>query len=106
MNPFAALAQPLMFRPGDVVPSPPKVKAAAKPRRDIPACQNPWGLTAAQCEVMRLACDGLSMSQIAERIGVSRKTVGAHMFRLKEKMDTPSLALAKAAWEKHFGRAA
>ncbi len=103
-NPFAALAEPLVFRPGDVEPSLKKAAAyAAKPRREIEKCENPWGLTAAQCEVMRLACDGLSMSQIADKTGVSKKTVGAHMFRLKEKMDAPSLVKAKAIWISHFG---
>ncbi len=63
---------------------------------------DPWGLTPAQCEVMHLSCRGFSYQGIARRLGISHKTVGAHMERLKVKLEAESLAEAKAIWTEHF----
>jgi len=44
-------------------------------------------LTPRQKEVLQLLAEGLSMKEIAERLGVSIKTVEAHRANLMERLD-------------------
>lgn len=49
-------------------------------------------LTTREREVMLLACDGYRNSEIADRLGISRRTVEVHKAHLMEKLDVRSLA--------------
>ncbi len=45
------------------------------------------GLTAREAEVLRLLADGLTNREIAARLFISQKTVGAHMAHIYAKLD-------------------
>ncbi len=55
-----------------------ELAAAAPPRRPGAAAE---GLTPQQHEVVRLAAQGLTNQQIADRLGLSTRTVGTHLSR-------------------------
>jgi DNA-binding NarL/FixJ family response regulator len=57
--------------------------AAQAPRRTNP---DPEELTPRELEVLRLLADGLTNRGIAERLFLSRKTVGIHVSRILEKL--------------------
>ena len=59
--------------------------AAAAPPEDDGA-----GLTARELEVLRLLADGLTNREIAGRLFISQKTVGAHMAHIYGKLDVHS----------------
>lgn len=104
MNPFAELARPLKVRPGDAIA---EHRAAPRRRaetckRGIPNIENPWGLSPAQCEVLRLLVEGLAAGEIADQICISCKTVGSHVQRMKEKMQVTSIMQAALLWDRHF----
>jgi HD-GYP domain-containing protein (c-di-GMP phosphodiesterase class II) len=54
----------------------------------------PAGLTGREVEVLRLLARGLSNKQIAERLGISRKTVSHHVEHIYAKTGTTNRALA------------
>src|SRR5215472_18847498 len=54
----------------------------------------PAGLTGREVEVLRLLARGLSNKQIAERLGISRKTVSHHVEHIYTKTGTTNRALA------------
>jgi DNA-binding NarL/FixJ family response regulator len=47
----------------------------------------PFGLTTREAEVLRLLADGLTNRQIAARLFISQKTVGAHVAHIFEKLN-------------------
>ena len=51
-----------------------------------------WGLTARQREIAELAADGLSNREIGERLFISARTVGYHLFNLFPKLNVTSRA--------------
>lgn len=98
------LPQALMRGPG----LGPKPTRAQKPRpvskREamLPEIPNPWGLSALQCEVLRLKVLGLDSIEIGERLCISFKTVATHLSRLKERMGVDSPMQAALLWDRHF----
>ncbi len=68
------------------------------PRGPSPATRaNPWGLTDRQAEVLDLIVEGLSNSEIAGRLYVSKKTVEHHVSAVYAKLGVESRAQAMAA---------
>lgn len=108
MNPFAALAQPVLSRPGMFPKAAPRVaapkpaKALAKRRgtADLPAVPNPWKLSPVQCEVLRQVVEGGTAKTIGASLGLSFKTVDVHFARLKEKMEVRSILQAALLWDR------
>jgi DNA-binding CsgD family transcriptional regulator/tetratricopeptide (TPR) repeat protein len=67
------------------------------PRGPRPARQaNPAGLTAREVEVLGLLADGLSYTEVAERLVLSEKTVGHHVSAVLRKLSEPTRARAVA----------
>jgi len=50
------------------------------------------GITPRQREVLRLTCQGLRAHQIADRLGVSARTVEHHKYKLMEQLDVRTTA--------------
>jgi DNA-binding NarL/FixJ family response regulator len=72
----------------------------ARVRRLLPASQingrNARELTGREREVLSLLADGLSQSEIAEKLVISRKTVGKHIEHILAKLNVHSRAQAVA----------
>ena len=57
-----------------------------------------WGITPRQRQIVQLICEGLTSVQIAERLGISARTVGAHRFNLMRRLQVRNVAgLIRAA---------
>lgn len=56
----------------------------------VVAIANPLPITAREREIATLAAAGLSNREIAERLGVSVRTVGGHLYRIFGKLDIQS----------------
>ena len=68
------------------------------PRGPLPATRvNPAGLTARQLDVLALLADGLSNTDIAAKLVISRKTADHHVSAILAKMDVRSRGEAAAA---------
>lgn len=79
MNPFAALAQPLVHRPGDATEEgdaafPKRRRAGRATMAAIPEVENPWRLKPSQCAIMAGLSNGKSNDEIASELGISPKT--------------------------------
>lgn len=57
------------------------------------------GLTDREREVTELIADGLSDRQVAERLGISRNTVGVHVRAILAKVRLASRAELAAWWQ-------
>ena len=110
MNPFAALMEPLRCRPGDVIEDIPlsleprlmRGGPAHRSTRPTPAVDNPWGLTPAQCEVMRLIIMGKSHLQVATVMGRSDRSIEDDLRRIRKKMRALNTIAACIVWDRHF----
>lgn len=71
---------------------------------DLPTVANPWGLTAMQCKVLSMVCDGLLSKQIGPTLGISQKTVEAHRSRAMYKMGAVGNGLRAAILWDRFTR--
>jgi DNA-binding NarL/FixJ family response regulator len=58
--------------------------------------QDDWGMTAREVEVLGLLAEGLTQAEIAGRLSISSKTVGAHIEHILTKLDCHSRAQAVA----------
>ena len=73
----------------------PAILAKATHRVNTPNGSTPNGvprLTARQNDVVELISDDLTSSEIAERLGISRKTVEFHRALIKERLDVTGTA--------------
>ena len=74
-----------------------RARGLTVPRGPRPARQaNPAGLTAREVEVLGLLADGLSYTEVAERLILSEKTVGHHVSAVLRKLSEPTRARAVA----------
>nr|BFE64697.1 LuxR family transcriptional regulator [Dactylosporangium thailandense] len=64
---------------------------ATKYRLDVPS-EGPSSLTAQEVQIAQLAAGGLTNKQIAERLFLSHRTVGAHLYRIFPKLGVASRA--------------
>lgn len=100
MNHWSALTRPLKDRPGD-----PVVDEEPRPlRRRYAPVSNLWGLSPAQCEILRLMALGKAQTEIAEQQHVSPKTIASQLLRAREKMRVSSVGQAVLMWDRHFNR--
>ena len=67
---------------------------AAAGHRPAPQAGRPAGLTDREVEVLRLIARGSSNRQVAERLFISRKTVGRHVENVYAKIGVSSRAAA------------
>lgn len=58
-----------------------------------------------QVEIVELIADGLQDRDIAERLGVSPRTVDSHLQRLYQRYDLHSRAAVVAKWLREGGQA-
>lgn len=70
------------------------VLARAEPGSLIPPALVPMGLSGREIEVLRLLADGLTNSQIAERLFLSPKTVSSHLVSIFDKLGVSSRTMA------------
>ncbi|MGV9915369.1 ATP-binding protein [Streptomyces tendae] len=56
----------------------------------LPAASGPESLTAQELEIATLAATGLTNKQIAERLYLSHRTIGTHLYQLYRKLDINS----------------
>jgi DNA-binding NarL/FixJ family response regulator len=77
------------------------VELRATGYRPVIAGQQPADLTAQELEIAELAAGGLSNKQIAERLYLSHRTVGAHLYRIFPKLGVSSRAGLRDALSAH-----
>jgi DNA-binding response OmpR family regulator len=83
------------FDPGELVA---RVRSLARRLPAAAAREQPeHALTARELEVLALAAKGLPQKQVAQELSISRKTVGAHMSHIFEKLGVHSQGQAVAA---------
>lgn len=81
---------------------PPGGTAGRKRANKVDRDKNPWGLTAKQIEVLRLAARSLSNAQIAEELVLSPRTIDAHLYEIYQAMGV-STRLAAVQLAKDHG---
>jgi ATP/maltotriose-dependent transcriptional regulator MalT len=59
-----------------------------------PRARGPSGLSAREVDVLLLAAEGFTDGQIAERLSISRRTVGQHLSSIYTRLNVPSRAAA------------
>jgi DNA-binding NarL/FixJ family response regulator len=77
------------------------VELRATGYRPAIAGQQPADLTAQELEIAELAAGGLTNKQIAERLYLSHRTVGAHLYRIFPKLGVSSRAGLRDALSRH-----
>jgi DNA-binding NarL/FixJ family response regulator len=74
------------FDPDELVARSERMIERTRPRRPSPRQSDRYGLTTRELEILSLLLDGLTQSEIAERLYLSPKTVGTHVQRTLGKM--------------------
>jgi DNA-binding CsgD family transcriptional regulator len=64
------------------------------------------GLTAQERQVVLLAAEGLSNRQIAERLSLSPRTVGSHLYKAFPKLGVSNRAQLQATLDRRRGEGA
>lgn len=82
----------------------PTLKDKRWAREPIEPVDNPWGLTPAQCEVMRLVVAGKETPEISALLHIADKSIYTHLARARERMGNVSLVVAALMWDR-FERA-
>jgi DNA-binding NarL/FixJ family response regulator len=77
-----------------------ELSAAGHRQVDVPS-GGPTALTAQEAQIAQLAASGLSNKQIAERLYLSHRTVGAHLYRIFPKLGVTSRAGLRDALSSH-----
>ena len=72
---------------------------AAERSADRRAVRMSFGLSDREREVVNLVCDGLSNVAIADRLGLSEKTVKNHLYHIFAKLDVGSRTEAIVRWQ-------
>jgi non-specific serine/threonine protein kinase len=79
--------------------------ASSSPRVETPstspARRNPFGLTAREIDVLRLVTQGLTTTQIADRLMISPRTADAHLRSIYSKLSVTSRAAATRSAIEH-----
>ncbi|MDX2707990.1 AAA family ATPase [Streptomyces sp. PA03-6a] len=75
-----------------------ELRAAGSAKRR-PSGANPHTLTPQELEIARLAASGLTNKQIAERLFLSHRTVGAHLYQIYPKLGITSRGMLRDALE-------
>ncbi|MFF2744704.1 AAA family ATPase [Kitasatospora sp. NPDC058048] len=65
--------------------------------RPGPDASNTHGLSAQKLKIARLAASGLTNKQIADRLFISHRTVGAHLYQIYEKLGITSRTMLRDA---------
>ncbi|MFI9201965.1 AAA family ATPase [Streptomyces sp. NPDC053048] len=73
-----------------------ELRAAGGSRRQ-PGTSNTHGLSSQKLEIARLAASGLTNKQIAERLFLSHRTIGAHLYQIYGKLGITSRAMLRDA---------
>jgi DNA-binding NarL/FixJ family response regulator len=87
------------FDPGELVARVRSLARRLDPAEPAAAAREPSErpLTARETEVLALVAEGLSQKQVAQKLSISRKTVGTHMSHIFEKLRVHSQGQAVAA---------
>lgn len=64
------------------------------------AVGNPWGLTAAQLQVVKRISKGATAREIAESLNISPRTIESHTAAAKAKMQAKTLAQAAVLFDR------
>ncbi|RDI35267.1 response regulator transcription factor [Lentzea flaviverrucosa] len=72
---------------------------------DVRSKGNGMEMSPRQVEIVELIADGLQDRDIAERLGVSPRTVDSHLQRLYQRYDLHSRAAVVAKWLREGGQA-
>lgn len=96
MTPEQALAQR-----GLEMADKPALSAPQSPLETMPTSVYPAGLTAREVQVLRLAAQGLTNSEIAEELKLSEKTIAHHLTHIFNKTTSENRAAAAAFAIRH-----
>jgi DNA-binding CsgD family transcriptional regulator len=83
----------------DALPTLAHADALAAKQASRPAY--PAGLSAREVEVLRLVAEGLTDGQVADRLFLSRRTIGQHLHSIYTKLGVPSRAAATRFASEH-----
>lgn len=71
----------------------------AGPARNV----HPWGLTDMECDVLAHFIDGHRRYWIAHHMGIARRSVDGHLYRIRKKIGGETMAEAVSAWKLETG---
>lgn len=113
-NVWSALTKPIVDRPG--MPAPEAVRAAAREAQHMPAHlialghtraradkrDNPCRLPPRQVQVLDLLVQGLTPTEVARELGLSKSMVSKYTSEIRERMGVDTIAQAVLAWHRHY----
>lgn len=63
---------------------------------------NPWKLSPRQHQVLDMLVQGMSPTQIAASLGLSKSAVSKYTTEIKDRMEVETLPQAVVAWHRHY----